>query len=199
MKSIFGIGRTFAVSTLALFCFSNAHAGVFEVGGSGSYRRQNIDRDAVDEAQSLTASVSYYLDEASAIELSYTDGKSRRSISPNVTNGHKTTVNYKALGLDFVYTIGGRESNIRPYIKLGAQYVLEKQIVDQYRTASGTWDAQIADDGQALVPSAGLGFKMGLTQALSLKAGIDAWSSRPLEESPFEIDYAGRVGLGWMF
>ncbi len=174
-----------------------ANAGIWEIGASGSYRRQNIDVDAVDESQSITGSLSYYLDEASAIELSYTDGISKRTINPTVVNGHITTATYKALGLDFVYTLGS--GSTRPYVKAGAQYLLEKKIVDQYLDNTGNFQAKTSESSPSLVPSVGVGFKMGLTTTISLKAGIDAWTSASLSVQPIKIDYAGRVGLSWMF
>jgi OprF membrane domain len=200
MKSLFSLPgfAAFVLGFSFLTSSSIAQAGVWEIGASGSYRRQNIDVDAIDEAQSITGSVSYYLDDASALELSYTDGKSRRQVT-TPSAFHKTTVNYRSVGLDFIYTIGKREAQIRPYFKVGAQYIITKQIVDQY-TFNGTASAPSGgNENNSLVPSAGAGIRIGLTEALSLKAGIDAWSSRPLKDKPFDVDYAGRVGLGWMF
>jgi hypothetical protein len=185
------------VFVATFFAPTISRAGIWEIGASGSYRRQNIDKDAVDEAQSITGSLSYYLNEQSAIELSYTDGTSKRSINPDVVNGHITMSIYKSIGLDFIYTFTG--GNIRPYIKAGTQYLLEKKIVDQYRIASGAFNENVVENSPTLVPSAGLGFKMGLTNSLSLKAGIDAWTSDGLSVQPVRIDYAGRVGLSWMF
>lgn len=203
MKSIFSL-RGLLASAVFVSCLvsglisTSAQAGVWEIGASGSYRKQNIDVGAVDEAQSLTGSISYYLDDASALELSYTDGKSRRQIDSG-TVFHKTTVNYRSVGLDFIYTIGKRESQIRPYFKIGAQYIMTKQLVDQYIQNGVAFAPTGSDENDSLVPSAGVGFKIGLTETLSFKAGIDAWSSRPLNKTPFDIDYAARVGLGWMF
>ncbi len=174
-----------------------AKAGIWEVGASGSYRRQNIDVDAVDESQSLTGSLSYYLDEASAIELSYTDGISKRSIYPNSINGHITTATFKSIGLDFIYTFG--QGQTRPYIKAGGQYILEKKITDQYVNNAGNYPPNPIQSTPALVPSVGAGFKIGLTAALSFKVGIDAWTSDGLSVQPVKIDYAGRAGLSWMF
>lgn len=167
------------------------------MGASGSYRRQNIDVDAVDEAQSLTGSISYYFDEQSAVEMSYTDGTSKRSISPDVVNGHITMAMYKAVGLDFIYTFG--TGTTRPYVKAGGQYLLEKKIVDQYKISSGAFNETTVSSTPSLVPSVGAGFKIGLTNALSLKAGIDAWTSDSLSVQPVKVDYAGRMGLSWMF
>ena len=185
------------VFVAAFFAPTVSRAGVWEIGASGSYRRQNIAQDAVDESQSLTGSLSFYFNEQSALELSYTDGISKRSISPDNINGHITTTTYKAAGLDFIYTFGG--GNIKPYIKGGAQYIIEKKLVDQYRISGSAFRETPVESSPALVPSAGLVFKMGLTDALSLKAGIDAWTSDGLSVQPVKIDYAGRVGLSWMF
>lgn len=183
--------------TLLSLAPSFAWAGIWEVGASGSYRKQNIDVDAVDEAQSITGSLSYYLDEQSALELSYTDGISKRSINPDVYNGHITMSIYKAIGLDFIYTFGS--GNTRPYVKVGGAYFLEKKLVDQYRDANGNWNPNTIETTPSVVPSVGVGFKIVLVGALSLKAGIDASTSNALSVQPVEIDYAGRVGLSWMF
>lgn len=185
------------VFVAAYFSPTISRAGIWEIGASGSYRRQNIDVDAVDESQSLTGSLSYYLNEASAIELSYTDGISKRAISPSAANGHTTTATYKALGLDFIYTFGS--GTAKPYIKGGAQYLLEKKIVDQYMLAGGAYEPRTIESSPALVPSVGVGFKIGLTASISLKAGVDAWTSDSLSVQPVKIDYAGRAGLSWMF
>lgn len=185
------------VFVAAFFAPTVSRAGIWELGASGSYRRQNIAQDAVDEAQSLTGSLSYYFNEQSAVELSYTDGTSKRSINPDDVNGHITMSIYKAIGLDFIYTFGG--GSVKPYVKAGTQYLLEKKIVDQYRVAGGAFNETTVSSSPSFVPSAGLGFKMGLTNTLSLKAGIDAWTSDALSVQPVKIDYAGRVGLSWMF
>ncbi len=185
------------VFVATFFAPTISRAGIWEVGASGSYRRQNIAQDAVDEAQSLTGSLSFYFNEQSAIELSYTDGTSKRSISPNDLNGHITTSVYKSIGLDFIYTLMG--GNIRPYVKAGTQYLLEKKIIDQYRVSGTAFRENTVESNPAFVPSLGAGFKMGLTTSLSLKAGIDAWTSDGLDVQPVKIDYAGRVGLSWMF
>lgn len=193
--------HSFAFITLVSLCVflapSVGQAGFIEVGASGSYRRANIDENSFDEARSLTGSLSYYFSEASALELSYTDGQNKRVIGDN---SHVTSMYYTLIGLDFVYTIGGRESAFRPYVKAGANYIVQKRIVDQYRLSDGSYNpATIIEEDPALVPSAGVGFKMAITQQLSIKVGVDAWSSRPLNKEPVQYDYAGRVGLSLMF
>jgi outer membrane protein W len=192
---------TALATTLALGLLSpKAHAGFFEIGASGSYKRTNIDVDAFDESSSLTSSLAYYLTESSALELSYTDGANKRSISENVANGHVTQMYYKTMGLDFVYTFGTKGSTFRPYFKGGGNYILSKIIVDQYRLADGTlFPANTIEDTPGLVPSFGLGFRLGLTETLSLKIGVDGWTSRPTNNPPVTVDWFGRVGLSWFF
>ncbi|HVK62369.1 MAG TPA: outer membrane beta-barrel protein [Bdellovibrionales bacterium] len=179
-----------------------SHAGVFEIGASGTYRRSVIAADSFDESKSLTGSVSYYFTEASAIELSYTDGTSKREIVANNPNSlvTKTVTNltYRTLGLDFVFTLGPKEATLRPYLKAGVNYILEKRYFDQTYTAAGPQESTVTEDPAALVPSGGAGLTLRLSQTLSLKFGIDAWTSRPLNSKPVTIDYAGRAGISWL-
>ena len=179
---------------------SDANAGFIEIGGSGSYRRSIIDADSSDESRSISGSLGYYLNEASAIELSYTDGLTKRSLAADKPNGHITKMSYQTLGLDFVYTIGSRESTFRPYVKIGANYILQKRIVDQYRDASGNlFEANVYEDTPGMVPSAGFGFRLGLTESLAFKAGVDAWTSRSTNITPVTVDYVVNCGLSLMF
>ena len=190
-----------AVGFLAgLLAAAPSWAGFFEVGLSGSYRRSNIDRNAYDEFRSLTASLSYYLDESSALELSYTDGRNLRVTGEGLPIGNITDLTYKMIGLDLVLTMGDRQSAVRPYVKIGGVYIAEKQIVQVVRDQSGVYPPQAPiRDEPALVPSAGAGFRLALSQTMSLKIGAEAWASRPLNVEPVTIDYAGRAGLSWMF
>lgn len=183
----------------AVFFTPPAHAGFIEVGASGSYKKSNIGTDSFDESQSITGSFSYYFDESSALELSYTDGINRRVIGQGQADGQLTNMYYKMLGLDLVLTLGTREATLRPYVKVGGVYIMDKRIVTQYRSGGNTFPETTREDPPALVPSAGIGFKLALSKSLSLKVGVEAWSSRSVSEEPVTIDYSGRVGLSWMF
>lgn len=178
---------------------TKAHAGFIEVGASGSYKKSNIGTKSFDEAQSITGSFSYYFDESSALELSYTDVINRRVIGEGQSDGQLTNMYYKMIGLDLVITIGEKAATLRPYFKVGGLYIMDKRIITQSWLNSAVYNHRPQEDPPALVPSAGVGFKLALTQGWSLKVGIDAWSSRSISEQPMMIDYAGRVGLSWMF
>lgn len=187
------------IAFVSVLGIESARAGFVEVGASGSYKKSNIGSDSYDESQSITGSFSYYFDESSALEFSYTDGINRRRIGEGQADGQLTNMYYKMLGLDLVITIGSKESTIRPYIKVGGVYIMDKRIVTQYWSGGNVFPETTRKDPEALVPSAGIGFKLALTQALSLKVGVEAWSSRSVSEQPVTIDYSGRVGLSWMF
>jgi hypothetical protein len=120
-------------------------------------------------------------------------------IGEGEANGQLTNMYYKMMGLDFVLTMGTRESTMRPYVKIGGVYILEKRIVSQTWLNNIVYSASPIEDQPALVPSAGIGFKLSLTKEWSLKVGVEAWTSRPVSQTPMTIDYAGRVGLSWLF
>lgn len=195
----------FLILGLALLEVTVARAGVVELSAGGNYRRSNIDVDSFDESTSVTASISYFLGEMSAIELSYTDGKNRRIIGEGSTSERRSLMSFKTSGLDFVYTFGGRESAFSPYVKLGALYILEKKITDQFRDSSGWYDPSEAEEDRGVVPSAGVGLKLGLTQSVSLKFGVDAWASSPIgakdrvtgETKVIKTDMAARASLSF--
>lgn len=193
----------YALVLSAAFLISNqAQAGIFELGASGTYRKSNIDQNSYDESKSLTGSVSYYFSEASAIEVSYTDGSSKREIN-NTNNAsairkQTTSLTYRSLGMDLIYTLGAKEATFRPYIKAGAQYIFEKRYVDQTFTDSGPQEASVVEDPAALVPSAGAGLTLRLSERLSLKIGVDAWTSRSVSTKPVTIDVNGRAGISWL-
>lgn len=189
-----------AIIALVVMLTSNvAHAGFFEIGASGTFRRSNIDATSYDESTSITGSITYYLNEASALEMSYTDGRNKRVIAADQPNGHETYLYYNTAGLDFVYTLGTKESTVRPYFKAGAVYIISKKLIDQYRYSGTVFSAYEREDAKGLVPSAGMGFRIALTSNLSLKLGVDGWSSRPLSISPTTIDWFGRAGLSLLF
>ena len=195
------------MAVLTLFCAVGltvfaplAHAGFVEIGGSYGLKKTTIDEDAYEMSQSETGSVTYYFNESSALELSYTNGYTKQAFAESSPGGHVTTMFYSMAGLDFIYTFGTRESTFRPYIKVGTNYIIDKRIVDQYRDTSGYWNAaKTIDVTPTFVPSAGFGFRIGLTDNISVKIGVDAWTSAAVTASPVTVDYAGRVGISFMF
>ncbi len=181
------------------FVFSPlAKAQFIEIGGSASYKKTNFVPGAYGQSSSLTASLSYIFDEMSAIELSYTNGISSQVVPTNIANtNHTTSVYYELVGLDLVLTLGSADWRIRPYIKGGSALLLKKRLVDQI----DGFAASIDDEPTGFVPSSGFGFKLTITKSLSLKAGIEAWTSAPLigGQSNPSLDVSARAGFSWLF
>lgn len=179
-----------------LLCFLSldASAGFVEVGISGNYRKSSIDANNYQESLSYTGSLTYYFWEMSAIEMSYTNGISNASVKPGTDARTDTITGFELTGLDFILTLADRESVVQPYVKVGGAYI-KKKIV---KRTEGIADTRDGGSSEGLVPSAGVGFKIKFTKELSLKVGVDAWTSPPKQE-PVIVDFAGRVGLSWMF
>jgi hypothetical protein len=168
-----------------------SQAGYLELGTSANYRKSTIDADNFQESISYTGSISYYFWESSALELSYTNGYSQIVVTPVADSKTITETDFSLIGLDMVFSFAGRESMFQPYVKLGGA-IIEKKI---YRQIDGFSKDKIGEQ-KGEVPSAGLGFKLNISKAFSVKIGVDAWTS-PLDEEPVTVDYAGRAGLSW--
>lgn len=187
----------FSLVTL-LFSSTVAQAGFIEVGASGTYRKQNVGADIFSESYSITGSLSYLFDEMSAIELSYTEGYGRTVVGATTNGATKELISSATMAsLDFVYTFGDKGAVLRPYLKAGAGYLIKKEITE----VIVGFPNRTYNEDTGFVPSAGVGFRLALTQTLSLKVGVDGWSSQPIgkENRNSKIDYAGRAGISWLF
>lgn len=172
---------------------SLAHAGFFELGASGNFRLSKIDDNNYQELVSYTGTVSYYFWEMSALEFSYTQGQQTVVLKIPQDNKNTTITTFELFGLDLVLSLGDKQAAVIPYIKMGAAYIT-KEI---YREIEGV-RADKVDSPSGIVPSAGIGAKIRLTNTLGIKFGVDAWSS-PLDKDPVTWDYAARAGVSWLF
>lgn len=177
------------------FLAASAHAGYIEVGASLNYRSSGYDADNYIRSTSSTASLSYYFWEMCAWELNYTRGYSVQTTKGAGAIDPKTKVedNIEMTSLDLVLSLAERADPFRPYIKLGAGYLTK----ERFRKQDDDPRERISSQA-GIVPSAGIGFALSLTKEFSIKLGVDAWTS-PLDEDPLVIDYAGRVGVSYMF
>lgn len=174
---------------------SLALAGIFELGLTANYRSSQVTEDNSQASLSYTGSISYYFFEMSALELSYTNGNSVLSYRPSASDPKtEITTEFEMMGVDLVLTFAGRDAAFQPYVKVGGAHISKKIVIagDQ-----GTGSAEIkAPDG--IVPSAGIGVKIKLTEQFLIKAGVDAWTS-PLNDDAggddATIDFAGRAGI----
>ena len=183
---------TFLMATLIPF----THAALIEVGGSANYRASNYDKTNYLRSTSYTASLSYYFWEMCALEANYTSGYAQQlSKGPSVTDSLvKLQDLSQFVSFDVVMSAAERDDLIRPYLKLGGGY-LQK---DRYRRIDQNETEKLGTQ-RGWVPSAGLGLAIGLSRALSLKLGVDAWTSPLGHDKVSTIDYAGRAGASWIF
>ncbi len=176
-----------------LFTSINGFAGIFEIGLSNSYVSMKINEVNYTTRYSTTASFSYYFLEMSALEFSYTEGKVTEAIGSDVTLDPTiyTTLN-KTMGIDLVYSFTGREARVQPFIKLG----MAERYKEKFLKPDSTLPKSSTGSVRGTVPSAGVGIRIRMTKAFSLKISADAWGASP-DEKFNEWDIAGRVGLSW--
>lgn len=165
-----------------------AQAGYFEISGSGSYRKTSFDESRYSIYRSGTASVAYYFWELSALELSYTKAR-----ADEVQTEYQARIYTTFYNADLIFTLAGKQSVFQPYIKVGAVYQEKKGTYKQATLAVTT-----ITPVRGWAPSGGIGLKFILGQHVAIKAGIDAWSS-PVSQDNVTYDYAGRVGLSFIF
>lgn len=185
----------FLVLVLALAAPIFAHAGFIEVGASANYRSSGYDKNNYIQSLSYTGSISYYFWEMCAFEINYTTGYSKQ-----VTKGtgdldpvEKVEDNIDMGSLDLVLSSASRQDAFRPYIKIGAGYLVK----ERFRQVNDDDKTRISKQ-EGVVPSGGVGLSISITKELSLKFGVEAWTS-PLKQNPVVVDYAGRAGISWMF
>lgn len=187
--------RTILFGLLLVFITSDASAGLFEVSGAINYKSSRFDAANYQQSQSYTASVSYYFWEMSALELSYTDGLSELSAQASGDEQRVFKTQFKMAGLDVVFSFANRKAAVQPYIKVGAAHIqkdlFQENPLDGSRIKTG--------DGKGIVPSAGVGIKIKLTETFSIKIGGETWSNPqdPDSNEPVIWDSAARAGLSW--
>ncbi|OQW47240.1 MAG: hypothetical protein A4S09_15720 [Proteobacteria bacterium SG_bin7] len=189
--------RKFIFSLTILIAPNLSFAGVFEFGLSGSYRQSTVDEYNRYDVKEIGASLSYYFWAQSAIELSYTARLTVKTVG-QLSSHTEEQIEETFYGADFILSLADPRAAIRPYLKVGGVYIHKK---DFYQTLGSDGSVSVANyvpfnDGWA--PSAGAGIKIGLTETMSLKLGAETWSMT-LANGQKQSDYAGRVGLSWLF
>lgn len=180
---------------LLSFASAPAWAGFIELGSSVNYRSSRYDSDNYIESLSFTGTFSYYFLEMCAWELNYTSGYSKQVTKGEGVGEVQTTVEdrIEMISMDLVLSFASRQDPFRPYIKLGAGYLTKQRFRKHGDDPRDAFKPQ-----RGIVPSAGVGLAISLTKELSLKFGVDAWTS-PMDVEPVVVDYAGRAGISWLF
>jgi len=172
-----------------------AFAGFIELGASANYRSSGYNEFNRIESLTYTASFSYYFMENCAWELNYTTGYSKQLTKGPAELDDQDLVedNIDMASMDIVLSFAGRQDPFRPYIKAGAGYLIKERF---RQINNGDKNRLYKQEG--IVPSGGVGLSINLTKELSMKFGMEAWTS-PLKTKPVVVDYAGRAGVAWIF
>src|SRR5690606_11704153 len=96
-------------------------------------------------------------------------------------------------GADLIFSLASKKSLFQPYIKVGGSYQDKKS---SYKQAGNS--VIHFPDVKGWAPTGGVGLKFILGKHVAIKAGVDAWSS-PLSQDKVTYDYAGRLGLSFLF
>jgi outer membrane autotransporter protein len=160
-----------------------------EVSATYNYKRTNYDQNQYSAGESGTGGIGYYFWETSAFEITYTRGAEILVQSSGTTYQDLT-----AYGADFLFTVANQGSPFKPYLKLGAVYII-KNLRAFY--SNGTVSSPIVDQGTAA--QVGLGFKWMLGPRFGIKSGIDVSTSPLNNSSHTTYDFAANIGASFLF
>lgn len=169
---------------------SQAFAIMTELGLSYGFNKKTFDANNYYQMDSKSASVSLYFSEYIALELSYTDAfveQQQKDVNTRVIQ--QTT---RAGEANLMFLLASRQSTFQPYLKAGAAKITKTQVtkVDNFQTYK-------VDSPESTVPSYGGGLKIKLSEAFSLRFGVDYWRT-PLEDGITSEDMSFKAGLSWM-
>jgi len=186
--------RSLIFFTLVLFSLV-AQAGIMELSASYGVRTSKIDADNYTRSESWSSSLAWYFWEKSALEVSYSQGRSVQSLKAVGTSTLIYTMDSEVYGADLVITLAGKDSFIQPFIRGGVAHLKKK--IYRTDTATGAVDLFGAPvDG--VVPTYGAGLNIRLTTTFSLKFSYDRIRSGVSNDSNI-WDEAAKAGLSWYF
>ena len=166
-----------------------------EIGVNYNYKKSTFDTSNNTEQQSTTGSISLYLWERIALELSYTNGLYvRKEKQPDRVGAFlRTTTQYSDIyGSDLIFILSDRKATFQPFVKGGVAYVNIKQVIQDDN--NNPWEIKYS----GLSPSYGVGFKFFITEAFAIRTSYDAIET-PVNDNVKVTDISGRVGVSWMF
>lgn len=189
-KKLIFISLSLPLLFLSLFLMPAQSHGIYtEFGLSQSYKKTAFSETNYVESEMLSGSVSFYLWERVALEVSYTQGLAIRQEEESTSQTLTITQYSTVYGSDLILGFAGRESTFQPYIKGGVAYIQKRQVAQD----SGN-PAYETTPTPGYVPSYGGGLKIKLTENFGLNAGIDVWKDDATQTN----DIATRTGLTWM-
>lgn len=167
-----------------------AHAITTEVGLSYSFSKKNFNSTNYYQSETKTASLSFYVFEKIALELSYTESFYENQEN-DATSSRVIQQTSNVSGADLIFILTDQRSDFQPYIKGGAAYIHKKAVI-KYANA----DAYQIPTKDGVAPSYGLGLKYKLTDRFSIRLGYDIWRT-PMDDGSNTNDAAFKAGLSW--
>jgi opacity protein-like surface antigen len=188
MKKIFFI--------LSFVFTSSVFALTTEIGVAYSYSKKTFNEKNYYQSDSKSASLSLYLFEKIALEMSYADQfyESQESDTSSTRVVQQST---RITGADITYVMsipmmfGKAASVIQPYIKGGAAYIAKKKQIKYVNV-----DVIDIPTKDGFAPSYGCGLKFKLTEKFSVKVGYDVWRT-PLDDGTITDDTSFKAGISW--
>jgi hypothetical protein len=182
---------------LCLCFFHPALALYTELGLSYNYMKRTFSELDKIENQGTTASISFYVWDRIALELSYTNGlyvKKEKELSLSSSTAQRTTTQYTDIyETNLIYVFADKKATFQPFVKGGAAYIKKRQVV------------QIDNDvpfevspSPGWAPSYGAGLKILISDAFAIRGSYDAVRT-PIDDSNSVDDITGRVGVSWIF
>lgn len=178
-------------ATLVGFFSLPSLALVTELGVSYGHKKTTLDTSNYFENESTTGSVSFYVADRVALELSYTTatGVQQQTVGSDKQTVVQTT---QATGADLIFIFSPNKSLFQPYIKGGGAQIKKFQTVKVNSLNSYTVEPETA-----ISPSYGAGLKITLTETLGIKLSYDVWRT-PIGGGTFSDDSNIRAGITWM-
>lgn len=167
-----------------------AQAMTTEIGLSYSFSKKNFNATNYYQSESKSASLSFYLFEKIALELSYTESFYENQEN-DITSQRVIQQTSNIAGSDLIFILTDQRSDFQPYIKGGAAYISKKALI-KYQNANA-YEIPTKD---GVAPSYGVGLKYKLTERFSIRLGYDIWKT-PMDDGTKTEDTAFKAGLNW--
>jgi len=189
------MNKKYVIVVLLLFQFISmeSFAVATEYGISYQRRKNTFDANNYSDSESNTGSISVYLWEQIALEMSYTKGYVVRGEKISTDDLQRTILQTTEIyGGDLILILAGRGSLLQPFIKGGVAKILRKQ--ETKIEGQGT---ETLEPAPATIPSYGAGLKIALSAALKLNISYDVWQT-PVTDTTKTDDTSLRIGLSLM-
>lgn len=167
-----------------------AFALTTEIGLSYGFSKKNFNATNYYQSETKSASLSFYVFEKIALELSYTESFYENQEN-DITSSRVIQQTSNIAGADLIFILTNQRSDFQPYIKGGVAYIHKKALI-KYANANA-YEIPTRD---GIAPSYGVGMKYKLNERFSIRLGYDIWKT-PMDDGSKTDDTAFKAGLSW--